>query len=139
MTNECYTQEKIKRTKICSKHNPFLQNGTQTLDLCLYTRGKKPNFWLPRLLWLSVDCQWLSMIVNDCQWLSMIANDCQWLPLIVDDCHWLSLIVCIFLHWKTVRWKFYNSHKVSVLDGHGRDNVFLVSVPVSSCLAIEIL
>ena len=62
-----------------------------------------------------------------------------WLSMIVIDCRWLSLIVCIFLHWKKVSWKFYSSHKLSVLDGHGRDHIFLVSVLVSSCLAIEIL
>ncbi len=36
-------------------------------------RGKKLIFWLPGLLWLPNDCQWLSMIANDCQWLPMIA------------------------------------------------------------------
>jgi hypothetical protein len=40
-------------------------------------RGKKLHFWLPRLLWLPIDCQWLPMISNDCQrlqWLLMIGS-----------------------------------------------------------------
>ncbi len=72
----------------CLNDDPDLRNnvnGTGDKDTIhtaaplLTARGKKQNFWLPKI---DIDCQRLPKIAIDCQWFSLITND--YLPVYIQ-------------------------------------------------------